>query len=247
MEKNKLYFGDCLDVMKEISDKTIDMVLCDLPYGSSACEWDIIIPFDELWSQYERIIKDNGVIVLFGVGMFAHKLAVSNEKLFKYEMVWDKEQGTNQFLKDVKPLTKHELILIFGKGKNTYNPIMIKSWRREIKIRKETVNQVTGTESKIKTNYDSKGLKYPITILPINRDHWRGIRYHPTQKPVLLCEYLIQTYSNKGDLILDNCAGSGTTGVAAINMNRKFILIEKDYNWFKVAELRLKKHMAKDK
>jgi site-specific DNA-methyltransferase (adenine-specific) len=91
MEKNKLYFGDCLDVMKEISDKTIDMVLCDLPYGSSACEWDIIIPFDELWSQYERIIKDSGVIVLFGVGMFAHKLAVSNEKLFKYEMVWDKE------------------------------------------------------------------------------------------------------------------------------------------------------------
>ena len=240
MKINEVYLGDCLDVMKKIPSKTINMILCDLPFGSSACEWDIIISFDKLWESYERNIKDNGVIVLFGVGLFAHKLAVSNEKMFKYELVWDKEQGTNQFLKNVKPLTKHELILIFGKGKVTYNPIMIESWRREVKIRKETSNKITGTESKIKTNYDSKGLKYPTTVLPINRDHWRTKRYHPTQKPLLLCEYLIQTYSNEGDLILDNCAGSRTTGIASINMNRNFIMIEKDYDYFKIIEQRLK-------
>ena len=235
----KLLQGDCLKLMKEIPNKSIDMILCDLPYGTTACKWDLIIPFDKMWEQYNRIIKDNGAILLFATNPFAAELIMSNREMYRYEWVWDKEQGTNQFLKDMQPLRKHEFILVFYKQLPTYNPIMVQSWRREIKIRKETNNEIVGVESKEKTSYDSKGLKYPVSVLPINRPHWREGRFHPCQKPILLCEYLIKTYTNEGEVILDNCMGSGSTGVAALSLHRKFIGMELDEKYFQIAEKRI--------
>lgn len=238
-DRYELYCGDCLEKMNLIEDKSIDMILCDLPYGVSAEKWDEKINLDQLWEHYKRIVKDNGVIVLTATNPFASELVISNKNWFKYEWIWDKEQGTNQFLKDYQPLRKHEQILVFYKDRPVYNPIMVKSWRREVKIRQETNDKITGVESKEKTSYDSKGLKYPTTILPINRPHWREGRFHSCQKPVLLMQYLIQTYTNEGMVVLDSCMGSGTTGVACINTNRKFIGIEKDENIFNIAKDRL--------
>ena len=242
----KLYNGDCLEVMKEIEDNSVDMILCDLPYETTAEKWDKKINIEKLWFQYKRIIKNNGVIILTATNPFASELVVSNIGWFKYEWIWDKEQGTNQFLKDTQPLRKHEQVLVFYKNKPTYNPVMIQSWRREIKIRQETTDKITGVESKEKTSYDSKGLKYPTTILPINRPHWREGRFHPTQKPILLMQYLIQTYTNEGELVLDNCMGSGSTGVACMNTNRKFIGIELDENYFNIAKNRIEECVRVD-
>lgn len=239
MSKIELFQGDCLEIMKNISDKSIDLILCDLPYETTACEWDKKIPFELLWEQYNRIIKDNGAILLFATNPFASELIMSNREMYRYEWVWDKEQGTNQFLKDVQPLRKHEFILVFYKQLPTYNPIMVQSWRREIKIRKETNNEIVGIESKKRTSYDSKGLKYPVSVLPFNRTHWREGRFHPTQKPILLCEYLIKTYTNEGDVVLDNCMGSGSTGVACKNLNRDFIGIELKEDYFNIAKERI--------
>ncbi|WP_328591997.1 DNA-methyltransferase [Robertmurraya siralis] len=239
IELNKIYNEDCLEGMKRIEGKSIDMILCDLPYQVSSQSWDIQIPLKELWEQYERIIKNNGVIVLTATNPFASILVNSNLKMFKYEWIWDKEQGTNQFLKDKQPLRKHEQVLVFYKNQPTYNPIMIQSWRREIKIRAEGKDPITGVESKEKTNYDSKGLKYPTTILPINRPHWREGRFHPTQKPIALFKYLIETYTNENDIVLDNCMGSGTTAVACINTHRNFIGFELDKEYHRLAEDRI--------
>ena len=236
-----LRYGDTIEQMKLIPDKSIDFICCDLPYGTTACAWDIIIPFDKLWEQYERIIKDGGNIALFGVGLFGSKLVCSNEKLFKYELIWNKEQGTNQFMKDYRPLCKHELIYLFfnEKYKNTYNPIMVGAWRREVKIRMETNNKITATESKIKTNYDNKGLKYPTSIIDVNREHWRNGRLHNTQKPLELIQWLVETYSNENDVVLDNTFGSCTTGIACINTNRNFIGIENNMDYFNISKKRV--------
>lgn len=225
--------------MKDIPNKSVDMILCDLPYEVSAEEWDRKIDLSLLWQQYKRIIKDNGVIVLTATNPFASELVMSNKEWFKYEWIWDKEQGTNQFLKDYQPLRKHEQVLVFYKERPTYNPIMVKSWRREIKIRQETNDKITGVESKDKTPYDSKGYKYPTTILPINRPHWREGRFHSCQKPILLMQYLIETYTNEGDIVLDNCMGSGTTGIACINTSRRFIGIELEQEYFNIAKERI--------
>lgn len=245
-EKYKLYCGDCLKVMKGIHDKSVDMILCDLPYEVSAEKWDKKIDLNLLWNEYKRIIKDSGVIVLTATNPFASELVMSNLEWFKYEWIWDKEQGTNQFLKDIQPLRKHEQILVFYKNKPTYNPIMVKSWRREIKIRQETHDKITGVESKEKTSYDNKGLKYPTTILPINRPHWREGRFHSCQKPILLMQYLVQTYTNENDLVLDNCMGSGTTGVACMNTGRRFIGIELDKDYFDIAKNRIEESLNKE-
>lgn len=239
MSKYKLFKGDCLEVMKNIPDKSIDMILCDLPYETTSLNWDNKINVDLLWGIYKRIIKQNGVIVLTATNPFASELVISNKEWFKYEYIWDKEQGTNQFLKGSQPLRKHEQVLVFYKNKPTYNPIMIKSWRREIKIRQETNDKITGFESKDKTSYDNNGLKYPTTMLPVNRPHWREGRFHPTQKPIILMQYLIETYTNEGDTVLDNCMGSGSTGVACINAGRKFIGIELDEKYFEIAKNRI--------
>lgn len=240
MPKIELIQGDCSEKMKDIPDKSIDMILCDLPYGTTACKWDTIIPFEPLWEQYKRIIKDNGAIVLFGSQPFTTTLIASNMKMFKYCWVWDKKKGGSPLLSKIQPIRVTEDVAVFGKGKLTYNPIMTereKPKRRGGNTGK--VSETTGnsfTEDKIYTH------KYPKNIIEVSNANQRG-KAHPTQKPVALMEYLIKTYTNEGETVLDNCMGSGTTGVACINTNRNFIGIELDPEYFKIAEKRINENL----
>lgn len=226
--------GDCLELMKEIPNKSIDMILCDLPYGATKNKWDIIIPFDALWEGYERIIKDNGAIVLFGDGVFTANLILSNPKMWRYNLVWDKQRGCDFLNANTKPLKSHEDICVFYKHKPTYNK---QYWYSQ--PYKRTKNKV------LSGNYGKRGAagaqsvdgkRNPLSILSFPRD---GKRIHPTQKPVALLEYLIKTYTNEDETVLDNCMGSGSTGVACINANRNFIGYELDEKYFEIAEKRL--------
>jgi len=235
--------------MLSIADKSVDMILCDLPYGTTACKWDTIIPFEPLWGQYKRIIKDNGAIVLTASQPFTSALVMSNIKMFKYEWIWEKAVGSNFATVKYQPMKEHENILVFGYGRINYYPIMEE---RKGGCRGKTPDY-TNTKSKsiglktevynsLPSNRDGKvygELRNPSSVQKINNriPSDRGI--HPTQKPVALFEYLIKTYTNEGDLVLDNCAGSGTTGVACKNLNRNCILIEKDEEYFKIAERRI--------
>ena len=225
--------GDCLELMKQVSDKSIDLILCDLPYGTTRCKWDSVIPFDKLWTQYNRIIKDNGAIVLFGAEPFSSTLRMSNIKNYKYDWVWEKEQGTNQLNAKIQPLRKHENICVFYKKQPTYNPQM--SEGNPYTINRDTSTDLYGSQKPSSTV--NHGTRYPTTILKFNRE--LKPRYHPTQKPVALLEYLVKTYTNEGDTVLDNCMGSGSTGVACKNTNRKFVGMELDENYYKVACERL--------
>ena len=234
---NKVIQGDCLEVMKDIPDKSIDMILCDLPYGTTACKWDTIIPFEPLWEQYKRIIKDNGAIVLTASQPFTSALVMSNPDMFRYELLWIKEQGTGNLNANKIPLKQHENISVFYKLLPLYNPQMTEGKPYTIK-RQKNINVIfgkTGTKDGYETK--NKGERYPTSTLYFNRE-LRG-RFHPTQKPVALFEYLIKTYTNEGDLVLDNCAGSGTTGVACKNLNRNFILIEKEPEYIDIINKRL--------
>lgn len=240
---NQVIQGDCLIEMPKIPDKSVDMILCDLPYGTTACKWDTIIPFEPLWKEYKRIIKDNGAIVLTASQPFTSALLMSNVKDFRYELIWEKERPTNiMFMK--KQIGKvHENILIFYKHQPTYNPIMEKRDNPTIAVYgKDTKGGDSKTHKNQRLRY-SKGynrfVKYPRSIIKINRDTLKG-SLHPTQKPVALFEYLIKTYTNEGDWVLDNCAGSGTTGVACKNLNRNFILIEKEPQYIDIINKRLK-------
>jgi len=233
--------GDCLELMKEINDKSIDMVLCDLPYGTTACKWDTIIPFEPLWEQYKRIIKPNGAIVLTASQPFTSALVMSNINMFRYEWIWEKSRKTNHMMAKKQPLKKHENIIVFYEGQPTYNPQGI----MDCKIIKKN------TEGRLNSNiYGKTGNKpehlqnktgYPDSILKINNEH--NVGSHPTQKPVALFEYLIKTYTNEGDLVLDNCAGSGTTAIACLNTNRNYICIEKDKGYFEISNERVRKHL----
>jgi site-specific DNA-methyltransferase (adenine-specific) len=239
LELNKIYCGDCLEIMKKIDDKSINMILCDLPYGTTRCKWDIIIPFDNLWAEYNRIIKDDGVICLFGVGLFFSKLCLSNEYNFRYELIWEKERPTNIFFMKKQFGKVHENIAVFYKHQPTYNPIMENRKFNTIGVGNLKHSKTHDNQNyKYSEDYD-KTKVYPRSVIKINRDTLRGA-LHPTQKPVLLCEYLIKTYTNEKDLILDNCAGSGTTGVACKNINRNYILIEKEKEYCQLAEKRIK-------
>ena len=229
---------DCLEGMKYIDDKSIDMILCDLPYGTTACKWDIIIPFDKLWEQYNRIIKDNGAIVLFGSEPFSSKLRMSNLKMYKYDWVWEKEQGTNQLLSKKQPLRKTENITIFYRKQSIYNPQMENG--KPYKIERKLGGEIYGKEKIIQTT--NEGLRFPTNILKFNRELRE--RYHPTQKPVALFEYLIKTYTNEGELVLDNCIGSGTTAIACINTGRNFIGFEFDKRYCDIANERIRKALA---
>lgn len=244
-----LRLGDCLVEMPKIADKSIDMILCDLPYGTTACKWDTIIPLEPLWEQYKRIIKDSGAIILTATQPFASKLVGTNINWFKYDWVYGKLVGSNFATLNYQPMKEHEHILVFGKGKTTYNPI--KEERKGSGKQRQSlgydnskatarVGEFVGGKmdaTKRKNKYDK--LRFPSSIQFFNnRDKDRGL--HPTQKPVALFEYLIKTYINEGDLVLDNCAGSGTTGVACKNLKRNCILIEKDEEYFKIAEERIK-------
>ena len=243
----KLYNGDCLELMKDIPDKSIDAIICDLPYGTTACKWDTIIPFETLWAQYKRIIKDNGAIVLFGSEPFSSYLRMSNIKQYKYDWVWDKHIARNFANAKIMPMNKHENISVFGTGKINYYPIMVK------RDKPVTVKNYAkkNRDSTYKINMDGQELKSytythrnPDTIIEGLWEANAG-KVHPTQKPVALLEYLIKTYTLEGDTVLDNTMGSGTTGVACINTNRNFIGMELDENYFNIAKERIENTQVK--
>ncbi len=248
MSKYKLYQGDCLEVMKDIEDKSINMILCDLPYGITARnKWDIVIPFDKLWEHYNRIIKDNGAIVLFGSGMFTSSLMQSNSKMWRYNLIWHKTTPTGFLNANRMPLRAHEDIVVFYKSLPTYNPQKTNGHERKVSKAEHKRN------SKKTEDYGEHGLttydsteRYPTSILTFATDKQKEA-LHPTQKPVELLEWLIKTYTNEGEVILDNCMGSGSTGVAAINTNRSFIGIELDEGYFEIAENRIEEAVNKTK
>ena len=236
---NKIIRGDCLEVMKDIEDKSIDMILCDLPYGTTACKWDTIIPFEPLWEQYKRIIKDNGAIVLTASQPFTSALVMSNVKDFKYNLIWNKRKSSSALHAKIQPLRIHEDIVIFSKNKTVYNPQMVQGKPRVDKESKISNGEAFGNNTVTRKYENKEGLYYPKSILDISNADQKN-KKHPTQKPVALFEYLIKTYTNEGDLVLDNCAGSGTTGVACKNLNRNYILIEKEPEYIEIIKERLK-------
>lgn len=256
MSNVKLYQGDCLELMNNVLDKSVDMILCDLPYGTTSCKWDTIIPFESLWEQYLRVIKDNGVIALFGSQPFSSLLVASNIKDFKEELIWLKNKPSNGFRATQKHMKIHEQIEVFSpSSKYTYNPqkwlVADKEFITQRKTFKENEyigNRIYGATTR--TRKPDTGERNPISIVscavpftPQNSKMYSDsveLRYHPTQKPVDLLEYLIKTYTNEGDLILDNCMGSGSTGVASKNLNRDFIGIEIDESYYEIAKIRIK-------
>lgn len=238
---NKIYLGDCLELMKSIDDRTIDMVLCDLPYGTTKCKWDIEIPFEHLWEQYERVIKDNGAIVLFAQTPFDKLLGVSNLKLLRYEWIWEKSQATGHLNAKKMPMKAHENILVFYKKLPIYNPQKTTGHRPINKYTKYVTTQ-NNTEIYGQMNKEISGGgntdRYPRSIQKFSSDKQK-CKLASTQKPVKLCEYLIKTYTNENHIVLDNCIGSGTTAVACINTNRNFIGMEKDINEWNKANKRI--------
>ena len=287
----QLIHGDCLEKMKDIPDKSIDMILCDLPYGTTACKWDVVIPFnkhikeinnrgkeiilyrdeyilqevkkgksykdtinyfdnnaiDGLWDNYNRIIKDNGAIVLFGSHPFTSDLINSNRKMYKYDLIWNKDLCKNPGLAKIRPLPSFENISVFGNGRITYNPQM-EEGKPYTDIRKKPTNVFNGNEHKYGfsgniVNVVNNGTRYPKSVITLRNPNRKG-SLHPTQKPVALLEYLIKTYTNEGETVLDNCAGSGSTGVACLNTKRNFIGIEKDDKYFEIAKKRIEEHLT---
>jgi len=223
---NKLYQGDCLECMKEIPDESIDMILCDLPYGTTQNKWDSIIPLESLWSEYNRIIKPNGAIVLTSQGVFTAQLILSQPKLFKYKWVWEKSKPTNFLNAKKQPLRKHEDVCVFYKKPPVYNPQMTQGEPYNKGIRK---NQLSGSYGDFQpVEVSSAGERYPTDIIYVKTAESEGEVIHPTQKPVALGRYLIKTYTNPGDIILDNTFGSGSFLVAALLEGRNFIGIEKN-------------------
>ena len=235
LNRNSINQGDCLKLMNGIPDKSIDMILADLPYGTTACSWDSIIDLDKLWLQYERIIKDDGAIVLTACQPFATKLINSNLELYRYNWVWNKKLGGNSMLVNYQPYKIHEDIVVFSKEKHKYNPIMEKGKKR---IKNGKTNSSTNAFNVKGANKIFNNKYYPKSILEISNAKRTG-RLHSTQKPVALFKYLIKTYTNKGNLVLDNVAGSGTTGVACQNTDRDYILIEKEQKYIDVIKERL--------
>ena len=242
-----LHNGDCLELMKDIPDGSVDMILCDLPYGTTACKWDTVIPFKPLWEQYNRLIKDNGAIVLFGKQPFTSSLIMSNIKFFRYEIIWDKNAATDFAQANNKPLNVHENIEIFYKNKTQYNRIDDLGFPAYSDKRTKKQSSELGAKGCTKRQpFSNKTTRTPTTIrrvFPDNRKG-KGSSLHPTQKPVELLQWLIKSYTNEGDLILDNCMGSGSTGVACVNTGRNFIGIEIDEGYFNIAQERIKAAQA---
>jgi DNA modification methylase len=233
MKINEIYLGDCLELMpKHIEDKSIDMIFCDLPYGTTQNKWDSVIDLDKLWNEYKRIIKDRGVIVLFAQTPFDKVLGASNLKMLKYEWIWNKFRATGNLNAKKMPMKKHENILVFYKKAPTYNPQGL------------TKLDAPRTEKLRNSNSSNYGLRnrdwvqeytnYPKSILYVKEEHNVG-RLHPTMKPLALIEYMIKTYTNERDLILDNTCGSGTTGLGAKNLNRDYIMMEQDPKYYEIA------------
>jgi DNA modification methylase len=244
---NKVLMGDCLELMKKITSGSIDMILCDLPYGTTVCKWDIIIPFEPLWEQYKRITKPNGAIVLFGCEPFSSYLRMSNINNYKYDWKWIKNRPTGTMLAKRQPMRNTEDIMVFYKSQCTYNRQMIKKTDQEFKAsyRKNNSESRNGEQRRnsrnplIRQSKERQWYKPPVTTLNFKLDDKRDGTQHPTQKPLALIEYLVKTYSNEGDLILDNCAGSGTTAIACLSTKRQFIVMEKEWNYFDMIKKRV--------
>lgn len=257
----QLLHGDCIELMRDIPDKSIDMVLCDLPYGLTRCDWDIPLDMDSMWNQYKRIIKDHGAILLFSIQPFTSDLIQSNRKMFRYEIVWKKTQPLGFLNANKMPLKTHENILVYYKHLPTYNPIkrvigeeeakrrMVNIGRKRIKKANRCVLYGNVKEQ----DYIDDGTRYPGDVIEFS--NWNGslfgnlkkVTKHPTQKPIPLLEYLIKTYTNEGDTVLDNCMGSGSTGVACANLNRNFIGMELKEEYFEIAKERIHKAQTEPK
>lgn len=241
-----LYNEDCLETMKNIEPKSIDCVICDLPYGSTTQSWDKVIPIKDLWAAYDRIVKDNGAIVLFGQEPFSSLLRISNLKNYKYDIYWEKERLTNIGQVKRRVGKTVETISIFYKKQCTYNPQMIKydGPQRTNKVKNGTLGTLVDSQEKRVKEYKDTGWRYPTQVWKYKRD-CLTCNLHPTQKPLELLINLVKTFSNEGDLILDNCMGSGTTGVACVLTNRNFIGIEKEEKYFTIAKARIKENLTK--
>ena len=253
MSKIELMLGDCLERMKEIPDGSVDMILCDLPYGTTACKWDTIIPFEPLWEQYRRVAKRNAAIVLTASQPFTSVLVGSNIKNFKHEWIWEKAVGSNFATLKYQPMKEHESVLVFSVGVVNYYPIMQERKGTQRGVSPDYTNTASPSKNEkgeatggINRNRDGKKygeLRNPSSVQFFNNRIKSDRGCHPTQKPVALMEYLIKTYTNEGETVLDNCMGSGTTGVACINTNRNFIGIELDPEYFKIAEKRINENL----
>ena len=244
IELNKIYNEDCLEGMKRIPDKSVDMILADLPYGTTRNKWDSIIPLDLLWEQYDRIIKDNGAIVLTAQTPFDKVLGCSNLKLLRYEWIWEKTTSTGFLNAKKMPMKAHENILVFYKKLPKYNPQKTTGHIRKVSSAEHKIG------SKVTSNYGEHGLtgydsteRYPRSIQVFPTDKQKTA-VHPTQKPVALFEYLVKTYTDEGETVLDNVMGSGTTAVACINTDRNYIGFEMDTNYFNLANERIEKHLS---
>jgi DNA modification methylase len=237
----QLLFGDCLEVMDQIPDGSVDMILADLPYGTTRCAWDVVIPFDPLWEQYWRVAKPNAAIVLCAAQPFTSLLVTSNMADYRYELIWEKGNATGFLNAKKQPLRAHESAQVFYRRQPTYNPQMTSGHARKTTKRKTVSSEVYGKSLRL-TEYDSTK-RYPRSVQFFSSDRQRA-NFHPTQKPVAWMEFLIRTYSNQGEVVLDNTMGSGTTGVACLNTGRDFIGIEKDLDIYATAHDRIAAHRA---
>lgn len=240
----KLILGDCIERMRQLQDRSVDLVLTDPPYGVTACKWDSVIPFKPMWEQIKRIIKPRGAIVLFGSQPFTSALIMSNPEMFKYEWIWGKGRGTGFQIVKHKPLVSHENVLVFGSGSVTYNPQMRERDKPRVSKNNGRTRQMLVSNGNAYSATEALDQKYPITELQFPNNNQRD-KIHPTQKPVELMEYLIKTYSNEDDLVLDFTMGSGTTGIACMNLDRRFIGIEKDPVYFEAAKQRILEHNSR--
>ena len=241
MKLNTIYNEDCLEGMKRIPDGSIDMILCDLPYGTTQNKWDTIIPFEPLWEQYERVIKDNGAIVLTANQPFTSALVMSNPKLFRYEWIWEKTKAANFMHLKRQPGKRHESVLVFYKKQPVYNPQMRvgEPYVDKRESRKQSKGTYGNINIKNKT-ITNTGTRYPKSVISFSNG--KSGKLHPTQKPVALFEYLIKTYTNKGETVLDNCMGSGTTAIACLNTDRQYIGFELDEGYHRLSLERIEEH-----
>ena len=247
IELNTIYNEDCMEGMKRIPDGSVDCIICDLPYGvlnkgNEHAQWDCPLPMDKLWAEYERVTKDNAAIILFAQGMFTADLMVSNRNMWRYNLIWDKMGKTGFLNANRMPLRQHEDICVFYNSLPVYNPQMEKCELHKRNhgrgnLKSPVTNSCYGKHIEVKTIESDE--KFPTSIISISKEHKIGHFFHPTQKPVSLLKYLVLTYSNKGDTILDNCMGSGTTALACIDTGRNFIGFEKEKKYFDIAMQRI--------
>jgi len=241
LEINKIYCADYLETIKTFPGNTIDLILTDPPYGITKNKWDIIPNFEEMWNEFKRISKESCVVIMTSAQPFTTDLINSQRKLFRYDLIYEKTLGSGFLNAKRMPLRYHEEILVFYKKLPTYNPIMTEGVRKKGICKSSDNGENYGKRTKFNQTYDDKGKRYPKSVIKFSTGNRTKEKYHPTQKPVALFEYLIKTYTNEGDLILDPFAGSGTTGVACKNQNRNYILIEKEEKYCEIGKKRIKK------